>query len=107
MKKLIMAVAMLAVTGTAAAKPSMSDAKQVGEYCKTFSKATTNVYILKESGFDKRYMVQALLDQGHSKDLVEAVTDTAYELKSGLPASYVQQGVKKFCISAVTEGQMK
>lgn len=107
MKKLIMAVAMLAVAGTAAAKPSVDDAKQIGAYCNSFSTTVSNVYVIKENGFDKKYVVNMLLNQGHSKELVEVVTDTAYELKSGMTPVYVKQGVKKFCISAVTEWQMK
>lgn len=107
MKKLIIALSMFTVVGTVSAKPSSDDAKQIGAYCDSFSGTVSQVYILKDNGFDKKYVVKMLLNQGYSKELVEVVTDTAYELKSGMTPTYVKQGVKKFCISAVTEGQAK
>lgn len=105
MKKLLAAVVMLVTAiGTAqAAKPSIEGGHNISNFCSTFGKATAGIYVLKEQGYEKQYVVKALINEGINKDTVVAAADTAYELKSGMNRNYVQQRVIKFCISSLSK----
>lgn len=105
MKKLLAAAIMsVAAIGAAqAAKPSIEGGHNISNFCSTFGKATAGIYVLKEQGYEKQYVISALVNEGINKDTVVAAADTAYELKSGMNKNYVQQRVIKFCISSISK----
>lgn len=104
MKKLLAAVIMsVAAIGTAQAKPSINGGHNISNFCSTFGKAAAGIYVLKEQGYEKQYVISAMVNEGINKDTVVAAADTAYELKSGMNRNYVQQRVTKFCISSLSK----
>lgn len=104
MKKLLAAVIMSAAAiSTAQAKPSIEGGQNISNFCSTFGKATAGIYILKEQGYEQRYVVKALINEGIDKNTVNAAANTAYELKTGLNSNYVQQRVIKLCIISLSK----
>lgn len=109
MKKLLAAVVMsVAVIGTAqAAKPTVEDAISIQKFCGQMGKDVSNMYILKERGFDKQYVIEAVLSEGGSKSYAKFLADATYELKTGMTPAYVQAGMSKACVKAMTKEAVK
>lgn len=109
MKKLFAAVIMsAAVVGAAqAAKPTVEDAISIQKFCGQMGKDVSNVYILKERGFDKDYVVAAVVSDGGSESYAQFLADAAYELRTGMVPAYVQTGMAKACVKAMTKDSVK
>lgn len=99
-------IALAAVTmfsSIVSATPSIEGGHSISNFCSTFGKATAGIYMLKEQGYEKQYVVKALINEGIDKNTVNAAANTAYELKSGMNRNHVQQRVIKSCISAMSK----
>lgn len=109
MKKLLAAVIMsVVVIGTAqAAKPTVEDAISVQKFCGQMGKDVSNMYILKERGFDKEYVVEVLIANGGSESYAQFLADATYELRTGMVPTYVQVGMSKACVKAMTKEAVK
>ena len=109
MKKLLAAVIMsVAAIGTAqAAKPSVEDGLSIYKFCGQMGKDVSNMYILKERGFDKQYVIEAVVSEGGSESYAQFLADATYELKTGMTPAYVQVGMSKACVKAMTKDAVK
>lgn len=109
MKKLLAVVIMsVAAIGTAqAAKPSVEDGLSIQKFCGQMGKDVSNMYILKERGFDKQYVIEAVVSEGGSKSYAQFLADATYELKTGMTPAYVQVGMSKACVKAMTKEAVK
>lgn len=109
MKKLLTAVIMsVAAIGTAqAAKPSVEDGLSIYKFCGQMGKDVSNMYILKERGFDKKYVVELLVANGGSESYAKFLADATYELKTGMTPAYVQVGMSKACVKSMTKDAVK
>lgn len=109
MKKLLAVVIMsVAAIGTAqAAAPSVEDGLSIYKFCGQMGKDVSNMYILKERGFDKQYVVEAVVSEGGSESYAQFLADATYELKTGMTPAYVQVGMSKACVKAMTKEAVK
>lgn len=109
MKKLLAAVVMaVAAIGTAqAAKPTVEDAISIQKFCGQTGKDVSNMYILKERGFDKEYVVEVLIANGGSESYAQFLADATYELRTGMVPAYVKVGMSKACVKAMMKEAVK
>ena len=102
MKKLLVVMVFSSIVS---ASPSIDEGHRIADYCESYSTSVSGFYILKENGYNKQYVIDAIVSEGVSKDLAETAADTAYELKTGMSPEYVKLRVKKFCINTITGGE--
>lgn len=109
MKKLLAVVIMsVAAIGTSqAAKPSVEDGLSIYKFCGQMGKDVSNMYILKERGFEKQYVIEAVVSEGGSESYAQFLADATYELKTGMTPAYVQVGMSKTCVKAMTKDAVK
>lgn len=108
MKKLLAAVIMsVAAIGAAQARPSVEDGLSIYKFCGQMGKDVSNMYILKERGFDKQYVVEAVVSGGGSESYAKFLAGATYELKTGMAPAYVQVGMSKACVKAMTKEAVK
>lgn len=94
--------------GTAQAeKPTVEDAISIHKFCGQMGKDVSNMYILKERGFDKKYVVEVLIANGGSESYAQFLADATYELRTGMVPAYVQVGMSKACVKAMTKDAVK
>lgn len=103
MKKLLTAVIIpVVMVSSVQAKPSVEDGLSIKKFCDQIGKDVSNIYVLKEQGFEKKYVIDAVVSEGGSKDYAKFSADSAYELKSGMNKSYVHIGMTKACVKTMT-----
>lgn len=109
MKKLFAAViiSMAAIGAAQAAKPSVEDGLSIYKFCGQMGKDVSNMYILKERGFDKEYVVEVLIANGGSESYAQFLADATYELRTGMVPAYVKVGMSKACVKAMTKEAVK
>lgn len=109
MKKLLAIVIMsvAAISTVQAAKPSVEDGLSIYKFCGQMGKDVSNMYILKERGFDKQYVIEAVVSEGGIESYAQFLADATYELKTGMTPAYVQVGMSKACVKAMTKEAVK
>lgn len=108
MKKLLAVIMSIAAISTAqAASPSVEDGLSIYKFCGQMGKDVSNMYILKERGFDKQYVIEAVVSEGGSESYAQFLADATYELKTGMTPAYVQVGMSKACVKAMTKEAVK
>lgn len=104
------AIALAAVTmfsSIVEAKPSVEDGLSIYKFCGQMGKDASNMYILKERGFDKQFVIEAVVSEGGSESYAQFLADATYELRTGMAPAYVHVGMSKACVKAMTKEAVK
>ena len=60
------------------AAPSIDEGHRIADYFESNSTSVAGLNIFKEHGYNKQYVIEAIVSEGVSKDLSETAADTAY-----------------------------